>query len=137
MKIVFDPEEFESRNLPFKVNRLSPTIGGELLGIDLSKPLSKELKDLIYEALVVYKVIFFRDQKITSEQHINFGRNFGELEIHPFANNSEEHPEVLKIIRNKDSRGRENAWHSDVTWRKKPSISPSSTKRARKKKATP
>ena len=122
MKIVFDPEEFESRNLPFKVNRLSPTIGGELLGINLSKPLSEELKDLIYEALLVYKVIFFRDQKITREQHINFGRNFGELEIHPFANNSEEHPEVLKIIRNKDSRGRENAWHSDVTWREKPSL---------------
>ena len=43
MKVVFDPEEFESRNLPFKVNRLSPTIGGELLGINLSKPLSEEL----------------------------------------------------------------------------------------------
>ena len=104
MKIVFDPEEFESRNLPFKVNRLSPTIGGELLGIDLSKPLSKELKDLIYEALVVYKVIFFRDQNITREQHINFGRNFGELEVHPFAHNSQENPEVLKIIRNKENK---------------------------------
>ena len=55
----FSPDVFESKELPFEVNRLSPTIGGEILGVDLSKPLTKELKDLIYEALLVYKVIFF------------------------------------------------------------------------------
>ena len=55
----YTPDEFESKDLPFEVNRLSPTIGGEILGIDLSKPLTKEIKDLIYEALLVYKVIFF------------------------------------------------------------------------------
>ena len=53
--------------------------------MDLSKPLGSELKELIYEALLVYKVIFFRDQNISTEEHINFSKNFGELEIHPFA----------------------------------------------------
>ena len=43
----FTPDAFESKDLPFKVNRLSPTIGGEILGIDLSNSLTKELKDLI------------------------------------------------------------------------------------------
>ena len=50
----FSPDVFESKDLPFEVNRLSPTIGGEILGVDLSKSLTKELKDLIYEALLVY-----------------------------------------------------------------------------------
>ena len=45
----FTPDDFESKDLPFEVNRLSPTIGGEILGIDLSKPLTSEIKDLIYE----------------------------------------------------------------------------------------
>ena len=118
----FTPDNFESKNLPFEVNRLSPTIGGEILGIDLSKALTSEVKDLIYEALLVYKVIFFRDQDLTTEEHLDFSNNFGELEVHPFAPHKEDFPEVLKITHNKKSRGRENTWHSDVTWREKPSL---------------
>ena len=73
----FSPESFEKKDLPFVVNRLSPSIGGEILGIDLSQSLDKKTKDLIYEALLVYKVIFFRDQNISTEQHIEFSKNFG------------------------------------------------------------
>ena len=66
----FTPDAFESKDLPFKVNRLSPTIGGEILGVDLSRPLTKELKDLIYEALLVYKVIFFLEIKNLQPKNI-------------------------------------------------------------------
>ena len=72
----YSPETFENKNLPFTVNRLSPTIGGEILGIDLSQPIDSETKALVYEALLVYKVIFFRDQNISTEQHLNFSKNF-------------------------------------------------------------
>ena len=44
----FSPEGFENKDLPFVVNRLSPTIGGEILGIDLSQQIDKKTKDLIY-----------------------------------------------------------------------------------------
>ena len=122
MKDKFHPDEFESRSLPFEVNRLSPTIGGELLGVDLREDLTSEIKELIYEALLVYKVIFFRDQDLTTDQHIHFSKNFGDLEVHPFAPFKEGYPEVLKITHNEKSPGRENLWHSDVTWRKEPSL---------------
>jgi len=118
----FSPDKFEQKKLPFIVNRLSPTIGGEILGIDLSKPLDKETKILLYEALLTYKVIFFRDQEISTKQHIDFSKNFGELEIHPFAPKKESFPEVLVITHNEKSKGRENTWHSDVTWRMEPSL---------------
>lgn len=118
----YSPESFEKKDLPFHVKRLSPSIGGEIDGVDLSKPLGSELKELIYEALLVYKVIFFRDQNISTEEHINFSKNFGELEIHPFAPKKEDFPEVLVITHNENSKGRENTWHSDVTWRKEPSL---------------
>ena len=122
MKDKFHPDEFESRPLPFEVNRLSPSIGGELLGVDLREDLTSEIKELIYEALLVYKVIFFRDQDLTTDQHIHFSKNFGDLEVHPFAPFKEGYPEVLKITHNEKSPGRENLWHSDVTWRKEPSL---------------
>ena len=118
----FHPDFFESKQHSFTIKRLSPTIGAELLDIDLTEEISKELKEDIYQALLVYKVIFFRDQKIDTQQHMNFARLFGDLEIHPFATNDEDNPEVLKITHDENSRGRENTWHSDVTWRLEPSL---------------
>jgi len=44
------------------------------------------------------------------------------LEVHPFAPSKPGYPEVLAITHDKDSRGRENTWHSDVTWREAPSL---------------
>ena len=118
----FDPNRFEQQSHPYSINRLSPSIGAELLDIDLKKPLDQSLKDEIYQALLVYKVIFFRDQDLTIEEHLAFAKNFGELEVHPFANNDEQYPEVLKITHNEKSKGKENTWHSDVTWRLEPSL---------------
>nr|MCS5548559.1 TauD/TfdA family dioxygenase [SAR86 cluster bacterium] len=112
----FEPNKFEKNAHPYTIKRLSPSIGAELLDIDLKKPLSDSLKDEIYQALLVYKVIFFRDQDLTIEEHMDFAKNFGELEIHPFASNDEQYPEVLKITHNEKNKGRENTWHSDVTW---------------------
>ena len=118
----FEPDIFEKNPHPYVIKRLSPTIGAELLDIDLKKPLTDSLKDEIYQALLVYKVIFFREQDLTIEEHMDFAKNFGELEIHPFTINDERYPEVLKITHNEKSKGRENTWHSDVTWRLEPSL---------------
>ena len=118
----FEPNHFEQNTHPYTIKRLSPSIGAELLDIDLKKPLTDSLKDEIYQALLVYKVIFFRNQDLTIEEHMDFAKNFGELEIHPFASNDEQYPEVLKITHNEKNKGRENTWHSDVTWRLEPSL---------------
>lgn len=100
----------------------SPTIGAEIKGIDLADELDDATITTIRQALLDYKVIFFRDQDITTEQHLSFGRRFGELEVHPFAINKPEYPEVLAITHDTDNPGRENSWHSDVTWRLQPSL---------------
>ena len=39
-------EKFENQNLPFKVKRLSPSIGAELLDIDLRKNLNQSTLDM-------------------------------------------------------------------------------------------
>lgn len=108
--------------LPFEIAPLTPLIGAEIAGIDLAKPVAAETLKGLRAALLDRKVLFFRDQDITTEQHLAFARLFGELEVHPFAPHKEGYREVMAITHDENNRGRENAWHSDVTWRLEPSL---------------
>lgn len=108
--------------LPFRMEPLTPAIGAEIHGIDLREELSDETLAGLRAALLDRKVIFFRDQDITTEQHLEFARAFGELEVHPFAPHKPGYPEVLAITHDEKNPGRENTWHSDVTWRLEPSL---------------
>jgi taurine dioxygenase len=67
----------------FQLKPLQPKIGAELLGIDLSKPLSDGARDAIKAAILKYRVVFFRDQSLTAEQHEDFASRFGPLYAHP------------------------------------------------------
>ena len=101
---------------------LTPTIGAEVCGVDLSEPIDAAARGALRQALLDWKVLFFRDQDITTEQHLAFARNFGDLEVHPFAPSKPGYPEVLAITHDREHPGRENTWHSDVTWRIEPSL---------------
>jgi len=101
---------------------MTPSIGAEIQGLDLAQPVDAATVGHLRAALLDWKVLFFRDQDITTEQHLAFARNFGDLEVHPFAPHKPDYPEVLAITHNRDSRGKENTWHSDVTWREEPSL---------------
>ena len=106
----------------FDVVPLGSTIGGELRGIDITRPLPDEAVAEIRRALNEYKVIFFRDQPMDAASQVAFARRFGELEVHPFlpANTSE--PTVVKFEKSAKIGGFENGWHHDVTWREVPSM---------------
>lgn len=101
---------------------LSPTVGAEINGVSLAEPMDEQTFDEIHRALLEYKVIFFRNQDITPEQHVAFARRFGSLETHPFVPHREGHPEVMVLKKNDQVGGYENVWHSDVTWRLEPSL---------------
>lgn len=104
------------------IRPLTPMIGAELYGIDLAGPLDDEDITAVREALLAHKVVFFRDQHITREQHLAFAQRFGELEIHPATPKDQQNPEILRIEHGPGNRGQENFWHSDVTWRAEPSL---------------
>ena len=103
------------------VSPLTPAIGAEIENIDLRQTSSDDIAD-IRAALLEHKVVFFRDQTLTQAEHISFAREFGDLEIHPATPKSQSNPEVLHIAHGPESKGKENFWHSDVTWREKPSL---------------
>jgi len=103
------------------VSPLTPAIGAEIGNIDLRQVSGDQIAN-IRAALLEYKVVFFRNQTLTQAEHISFAREFGDLEIHPATPKSQSNPEVLHIAHGPESKGKENFWHSDVTWREKPSL---------------
>ena len=68
----------------FDASMVGATVGAEIDGVDISNGLSEETLNELHKALVEYKVIFLRNQKITSAQQVSFAESFGDLEIHPF-----------------------------------------------------
>ncbi|MBB84897.1 MAG: taurine dioxygenase [Deltaproteobacteria bacterium] len=105
----------------FEVVPQAPCLGGEVRGVDLSKPMDAALAADIERALVEYKVLFFRDQKISQADHAAFAAQFGELEVHPFLPEGAS-PEVIRFAKDEEVVGVENNWHSDVSWRQVPSL---------------
>ena len=72
--------------------------------------------DEIHRALAENSVIFFRDQHLSQDQHLAFGRLFGELHIHPAAPHEPGQPELMIIHADKDSfRANGEGWHTDVS----------------------
>jgi taurine dioxygenase len=100
-----------------RVEKLTPLIGAEILGPDLSKPVDERTFKEIHEALTDNGVIFFRDQHLTPDQHKAFGRLFGELHMHPAAPKElEGHPEILVIHADEKSKHvAGEVWHTDVS----------------------
>ncbi|HZN15910.1 MAG TPA: TauD/TfdA family dioxygenase [Acidimicrobiales bacterium] len=103
------------------VQPLTATIGAEIGGVDLADELPDATVSALRDALLAWKVIFFRDQKLDRDSHIAFGRRFGDLEVHPLTPKGQEHPEVFVIPAGGEFRA-PDTWHSDVTWRPEPSM---------------
>lgn len=112
------------------VRPMSGYTGAEIHGVDLREPLEPDVLAEVRRTLLQWKVVFFRDQDLTQEQHIAFGRQFGEVTpAHPtLPAMFPEHPEILLLdnhaIAGAESKanGKGNApvvesrWHSDVTF---------------------
>ena len=106
-------------------------LGATIEGIDLREELSVDAISAIRGALLKHKVIFFRDQDISHEDHVRFGRHFGDLEGHPVTSHVPGFPEILHIEAADGMKLSEavmpiarpaNKWHTDVTFREAPSM---------------
>ena len=110
--VVPDSKPYDTLTL----DKLTPVIGAEINGVDLSEPLSNRQLDELHRALAENLVIFFRDQTLTPQQHLAFGRLFGDLHVHPAAPHEEGMPELMTIYADKDSpRANGEGWHTDVS----------------------
>ncbi len=64
------------------ITKVSPHIGAEISNIDLTRPLSDSQIQQLRQAFIDHQVIFFRDQKISFDDHARLGQYFGPLGMH-------------------------------------------------------
>lgn len=107
----------------FQVRRLSRHFVGEVRGIDLSRPLDEARVKALGAALAEHEVLVFPDQQLGSEDLLRVGAYFGELTVHPFAENSEKVPELI-VFDYKDGNPPvlTDRWHTDETYRECPPL---------------
>jgi taurine dioxygenase len=102
------------------IRPLSPCIGAEISGLDLSRPLGEDAVRAVRAALNAHHVVFFRDQELTPGSQAAFAAQFGEVtEGHPVIPAIDGHPNVLAIDGRTD---RANWWHTDVTYLDEPPL---------------
>lgn len=107
-----------------QTTRIAGSLGAEIRGVSLADDLSEQAIAEIRQALLDYLVIFFRDQDITPEQQIAFARRFGPLEEHDFVKGMDDHPEIIRVVKEADETTMNfgGAWHSDVTHQECPAL---------------
>lgn len=122
--------------LSLQVRRRHPLIGAEIRGVDLGQTLDADMVQNLHALWMEHLLLVFPEQRITDEQHIAFGRNFGALEVHPsLAHRSSRNAEIYRVS-NVDEAGnlippKETAWqyinlswlwHTDSSFREVPSM---------------
>lgn len=104
-----------------KVTRLSPHIGAEVTGIDLSNPIDEEARRDLNAAVVEHVALVIRDQEFTPEQYLAAVSLFGEpMEQHFTQYALPGCPLVHEVSnRHKDKTGKRvkhgEGWHTDHT----------------------
>jgi len=122
--------------MAISIRRVHPTFVGEVSGIDITQPLSRDQVDALEAGMHAHAVLVFHDQPLTDQQQVEFTRNFGELEVTlagQLAKPEERRFQQLELgdISNLDGseklRAREDSrrmyalanrlWHSDASFR--------------------
>ena len=103
------------------IEPISPALGCEIDGVDLSRPLSQDHTAAIRQALLDYGVVFFRRQNLSPAQQLAFCAPFGEPDEYPFVKGYPEHPMVTPVIKRAEEKVNFGGlWHSDTTYMARP-----------------
>jgi taurine dioxygenase len=106
-----------------RVRKIAPYLGAEISGVELAAPVSDLDFKVIRDALAAHEVIIFRNQRLSVEEYMAFGRRFGELTVHPFSTARADRPELIVLDNDPDSPPLStDQWHSDEMFREKPAM---------------
>ena len=106
-----------------EVHPLSVHIGAEITGVDLSSQLSDEIVSASRDAVLRWKVVFFRDQQLDHESHVRFARRFGRpTPGHIVFGGDRDYPEIYSIAKHRTANAGKDPirrswtdWHTDIT----------------------
>jgi taurine dioxygenase len=106
-----------------EVRPVGGALGAEIHGVDLSLDLPDRQFSEIREVFRDNGVIFFRDQKLTPEQHIAFAERWAPININRFFTHVEGHPKIALVLKEPDQkRNIGGGWHTDHTYDIEPAM---------------
>ncbi|WP_419996037.1 TauD/TfdA dioxygenase family protein [Streptomyces boninensis] len=104
------------------VTPLTPHIGAVLSGADLTRPIGADLAEELRQALLEWKVVFFRGQTgFTAEHQLALAGVWGPPEANPFFPKTE-HAGVSRLAKDAKASGNKNIWHSDHSFMTNPAL---------------
>jgi len=110
-----------------RVNPTGAALGADIIGVDLSQPMPKEVYQQIEDAWHTHLVLRFRGQNLDDPSLIQFTRHFGELDAAPTQHANKDvvnrYPEI-NVISNVTVNGKaignlghyEADWHTDMSY---------------------
>ena len=105
------------------VTPYSPALGALISGIDLAKPISETALKEMKDAFARYSVIFFRDQDLSPQQHIDLAKRWGDINVNRFFKPLDGYPQIAQVIKEADQK--ENiggTWHTDHSYDQIPAM---------------
>ncbi|HWC82864.1 MAG TPA: TauD/TfdA family dioxygenase [Pseudonocardiaceae bacterium] len=102
----------------YQVHRAGPRFGAEITGIDFTQELDDATAQALVQELLTHKVLVFRGQHLTPDQHVRAARVFGVPFDHPTAVRDAENP--LSYPYNVQKTGKAGTWHIGGLWRTPP-----------------
>ena len=98
-------------------------MGVVITGVDLSQPISDDLAEQLVSLYAENGLIFFRDQKISPEDHIRLANVFGEININRFFAPVADYPNIAEVRKRPDDKFNigEN-WHTDHSYDQIPAM---------------
>jgi alpha-ketoglutarate-dependent taurine dioxygenase len=106
-----------------EIHQLSETLGAEIHGVELATETNPATWVAIRDALAEYGVIFFRDQKLSPEQHIAMAEHFGSINVNRFFTAVEGYPQIAEVRKEPDQKANIGArWHADHSYDEAPAL---------------
>jgi taurine dioxygenase len=102
------------------VSPVTPALGAEVSGVDLSAGLDDACRDEILAALERHLVLFFRDQAVTPQQQLAFATRFGEVSVAPFGPKDAANPDITVLDQLAPKGEGADSWHADNTFMPEP-----------------
>ena len=105
------------------IHPVSPALGAEVAGVDLSRRLGAEEFDAVHRALLDHGVVFLRNQDLEPRDLIGFAGRFGPLNVHPMMKPLDGYPAILEIAKNPEDRNNfGGSWHTDLSYLERPAL---------------